>query len=394
MSVYKRGDKWWYKFWFSGQFIRESAKTDSKTVAKEAERARRRDLELGYNHIPQKKTAILFSTAASEWLETKKNKAAKTVLGYEQRMKPVVAFFGKQLLFDIGVDEILFYWSARQKAGASNRTINYETCCLRGVLRRHELWLGIAQTFAARDLKLKLSENHDVGRALSAQHENSILAACRTSKAPALLPLFIFARDTGLRAAEIKALRHCDLRLVWNKGLIESGEVVVPRSKTEAGKGRTVPFSPDVCSTLTMWLSRFPEAKPESFVFPRHEVQMLEGGKETKIANVDLSKPMQSWQRAWRTALKEACLHYRWHDLRHTFISRLAESPTVSEQTIKALAGHVSKQMLDRYSHIRTRAKEHAIAALHASRSPILAVTGTEVGTISIGADERKKLSN
>lgn len=181
---------------------------------------------------------------------------------------------------------------------------------------------------------------------------------------------------------------------MWNKGLIESGEVVVPRSKTEAGKGRTVPFSPDVCGTLTMWLSRFPHARPESFVFPRHEVQMLEGGKETKIANLDLSKPMQSWQRAWRTALKEARLHYRWHDLRHTFISRLAESPIVSERTIRALAGHVSKQMLDRYSHIRTRAKEQAIAALHASRPQILVTMGTKEGTISSEAEERENVSH
>jgi hypothetical protein len=49
MSVYKRGGTYWFKFLFQGQVIRESAKTDSKTVAREAERARRRDLELGYN---------------------------------------------------------------------------------------------------------------------------------------------------------------------------------------------------------------------------------------------------------------------------------------------------------------------------------------------------------
>jgi hypothetical protein len=50
--------------------------------------------------------------------------------------------------------------------------------------------------------------------------------------------------------------------------------------------------------------------------------------------------------------------------MRHTFISRLAENPNVSEQTIKALAGHVSRQMLERYSHIRSQAKQAAIHAL------------------------------
>jgi integrase len=57
-------------------------------------------------------------------------------------------------------------------------------------------------------------------------------------------------------------------------------------------------------------------------------------------------------------------LHYRWHDCRHTFVSRLAENPAVSEQTIMALAGHVSKAMLARYSHIRSAAKQAAIATL------------------------------
>ena len=38
MSLYRRGDVWWYKFRFAGQMIRESSKSEGKTVAKEAER--------------------------------------------------------------------------------------------------------------------------------------------------------------------------------------------------------------------------------------------------------------------------------------------------------------------------------------------------------------------
>ena len=44
MSVYKRGETYWFKFLFQGQLIRESAKSNSKTVAREAKRARRREL--------------------------------------------------------------------------------------------------------------------------------------------------------------------------------------------------------------------------------------------------------------------------------------------------------------------------------------------------------------
>jgi hypothetical protein len=50
--------------------------------------------------------------------------------------------------------------------------------------------------------------------------------------------------------------------------------------------------------------------------------------------------------------------------------------------------------MLDRYSHIRTRAKEQAIAALHASQPQILAAMGTEIGTISSEAEKQEKLNH
>jgi hypothetical protein len=51
----------------------------------------------------------------------------------------------------------------------------------------------------------------------------------------------------------------------------------------------------------------------------------------------------------------------------HLHLTRLLESPGVSEETAKSLAGHVSKRMLERYSHIRTERKRDAIAELAAA---------------------------
>jgi hypothetical protein len=45
------------------------------------------------------------------------------------------------------------------------------------------------------------------------------------------------------------------------------------------------------------------------------------------------------------------------HDLRHHAITKLAESPEASEQTIMAIAGHVSREMLEHYSYVRQEAK-------------------------------------
>jgi hypothetical protein len=55
----------------------------------------------------------------------------------------------------------------------------------------------------------------------------------------------------------------------------------------------------------------------------------------------------------------------RFHDLRHHAITELAESQ-VSDQTIMAIAGHVSQKMLARYSHVRTEARRQAVLALSA----------------------------
>jgi len=77
MSVFRRGKTWWYKFTINGQLIRESAKTNSKTMAKGAELARRREVEQAYNHVPKRERVPLLSNAADVWLAGKAGLAPK-----------------------------------------------------------------------------------------------------------------------------------------------------------------------------------------------------------------------------------------------------------------------------------------------------------------------------
>jgi hypothetical protein len=55
----------------------------------------------------------------------------------------------------------------------------------------------------------------------------------------------------------------------------------------------------------------------------------------------------------------------RFHDLSHHAITELAESQA-SDSTIMALAGHVSRKMLEHYSYVRQEAKREAVAVLSA----------------------------
>jgi hypothetical protein len=99
------------------------------------------------------------------------------------------------------------------------------------------------------------------------------------------------------------------------------------------------------------------------------------------LYGIDLNLSMGSWRKARRQACVAAGVRYRPDDMRHTFISRLAENPSVREQTIKALAGHASRRMLERNSHTRSQAKQAAIQALgEMAIEPIFQLTGHRTG--------------
>jgi len=349
---------WWYKFTFAGQVIRESSKSGSKTIAKEAERARRREMEQAINRIPKRHKTPLFSAAADLWLAGKSGLAETSKQRYKECVVVLKETFSKRLVCDFDGNDVVEYQGKRLAEGLSGRTVNYEVGCLRGILRQFGLWGPLADRIRA------LPERHNVGRALSADDESKLIKAAGESRSPALLPLLILSLDTGMRAGEVRSLRLCDLRLTWNGGQITNGDVIVPKSKTEAGTGRLIPLSRRACASLSLWVGYFQNVTPESYLFPLFQVGIGGDSRAVTMYDLDLTCPMGSWRKAWLEASKRAGVRYRWHDLRHSFVTRLAERPDVSEQTIRALAGHVSNQMLQRYSHIRSQAKQAAIRTL------------------------------
>ena len=55
MSIYKRGDVYWYKFMWNGQLIRESTKQGNDKVARQMEAAHRTSLAKGEVGIRERK---------------------------------------------------------------------------------------------------------------------------------------------------------------------------------------------------------------------------------------------------------------------------------------------------------------------------------------------------
>ena len=78
---------------------------------------------------------------------------------------------------------------------------------------------------------------------------------------------------------------------------------------------------------------------------------------------VDTNTPLGSWKKAWGSAKKQAGVSCRIHDLRHHFVSMLAQTQT-PDATIQAISRHLSKKMLDHYSHVRTDARRQGVRLL------------------------------
>ena len=138
--------------------------------------------------------------------------------------------------------------------------------------------------------------------------------------------------------------------------------MTVGKGKTEGGTGREIPLNPPAYAAMLKWAGRFPESKAEDYVFPACEAAGIERAHPAS-KRIEASRPIKSWRTAWRAALTRAGLQIRFHDLRHTCVTKLAEGQA-SEQTIMAIAGHLSRRMLEHYSHIRMAAKRAALDAI------------------------------
>lgn len=128
--IYKRGNTWWYEFIFAGRRVRESAKTSRKTIAGEAERNRRLELEktLSGMSIEKRENRI---RSVSDVVKTYEghysiNHRAKSVLFSSSRLAHVKRLLGPALLPDLTEEAIRTYIKTRLAEDAGGRTINME----------------------------------------------------------------------------------------------------------------------------------------------------------------------------------------------------------------------------------------------------------------------------
>jgi integrase len=178
----------------------------------------------------------------------------------------------------------------------------------------------------------------------------------------------------------------------WSQIDLLKKELIVGKSKTEGSSGRLVPLNTLAFASLLKWAGRFPKSKPEHYVFPACEAAGIER-ENPDMERVDPSQPIKSWRSAWRAALKRAKLKLRFHDLRHTCITKVAET-TASDQTIMAIAGRVSHKMMEHYSHIRMEAKRVALDAIVKAPNSATVQTGVHQNGNQASEGEKWNVAN
>ena len=73
---------------------------------------------------------------------------------------------------------------------------------------------------------------------------------------------------------------------------------------------------------------------------------------------------------------------FRFHDLRHTAITELAEAGA-ADATLMAIAGHPRREMLEHYSHVRMEAKRSAVEKLSSGLMKPRLTSDSETGRVA-----------
>jgi integrase len=347
MSVFKNGKFYHYEFKLDRRRHRGSTGTADRDEAVREESRQRERLEKSYSQVIEeegrKQRRKTIQQATDDFLvEYKLKHESPTFAVYA--LGHVTAHLGKKLVVEITPTVVKGYQTARLAEKAGPKSINNEVllllrlCGEQGELIRSRL---------KREKAMKLATPPSPGRAYSNDEKARMLAEAAKLRSKNMYPALVLDLNCGLRDKELRELRWRQIDLVHKK------QLTVGKSKTDAGTGRVIPLNDTVRVALeahaAWYIRRFKECKPEWYVFPAGQAQPN-----------DPTRPVTSLKTAWTKVRKNANVVGRWHDNRHTLVTELAESGA-GDEVIMSIAGHVSRAMLSRYSHVRMEAKRRAL---------------------------------
>ena len=334
---------WWARYADQhGKIHRE--KVGPKSLARDVYRKRKTEVREG-RFFPERigKRDVLFEETVDDYLARVKGRL-RSYKDVERHGTMWKGHFANRTLRSIVPGDIERYVAGRSKEVAP-ASVNRELAFLKRLFNV-AIEDGKADSNPMRAVKL-FKENNARVRFLSEDEEERLLSEVEEKQRSPI----IIAINTGLREAE-------EFQLRWEHVDFKTGIITVPRSKS--GETRRLPMNDTVRATLRQLPSRF----RSEWVFPSR--------KGTTPLN-----PLNFIRRAFRPALAKAKIaDFRWHDLRHTFASRLVMKG-VDLRTVQELMGHKTIAMTLRYSHLSPAHQLEAVQRLVGATS-----TRTDTGVI------------
>jgi integrase len=281
------------------------------------------------------------------------------------------ATFGRTPLSEINAFAVERWRSHRLKQ--ENRrpaTVNRDLVCLKAALSKAVEWnliehhplakVKLAKVDRIGSLRfLSAAEEARLRKALEARDEKRRQARERANAwrrerghrlwpalgtyTDVLTPLVFVALETGLRFGELAGLR-------WSDVDVDRAMLTVQAAGTKTGTTRYVPLNSEAVKVLKAWKPK--NTEPDAFVFPGRKAG-------TRLTDV---------KTAWAEVLPPAKIrHFRFHDLRHTFASKLVQAG-VDLNAVRELLGHADIKMTLRYAHLAPEHRAAAVAKLVAAK--------------------------
>lgn len=299
----------------------------------------------------------------------------RTATGTIRRLKSSFPDLQNKKLAEITPWLIEKWRMRRLKSGTKPSTVNRDLADLKSSLTRAVAW-GLLESHPLAGVKRSKVDGSPSVRFLSADEEERLRSALdvredqlrhkrdsanvwrrerdypllpsleRLMFADHLKPMVLLSLNTGLRRGEL-------FGLTWHDIDFEQANLTIHGGQAKSGRTRHIPLNAEAIEVFRCW--RGQGIDPAGIVFPSKD-----GG------------PFNNVRRAWLGVLSKAkIVRFRWHDMRHTFASKLVMAG-VDLNTVRELLGHADYQMTLRYAHLAPEHKAAAVARLvEANPAPV-----------------------
>ena len=247
-------------------------------------------------------------------------KSPKSATRDRGSLSHLLTVFGDMMLTEITPKLLAEYKTQRRLQQAAPATINKEL-----QLVRHAFNLAVREWEWCRENPMHRVSmepvRNEVDRWLTSGEEERLMAA----SSPWLREVIVFALNTGMRQGEI-------LNLQWQDVDFTRGTLVVMKSKNWTR--RTIPLNTTVYAVLATKQATIGDVQGRVFRTPR--------GNDLKVRFL---------AREFCEARDRAGVpDFRFHDLRHTFATRLVQRE-IDLYKVQRLLGHKTNHMTQRYAH-------------------------------------------